>query len=58
MAWGGLATDNSGNPTALFLQLVPSSTDRNRILNLLSSEQTGYGLNNNSQQQAGTPGGC
>jgi hypothetical protein len=58
MAWGGLTTDKYGNLTPLFLQLVPNSTDRDRISNLLSSEQTGYDLNNNYKGIHGTLSGC
>ena len=58
IAWGGLATDANGNPTPLFLSLVPSSVDQNRILNRISIEQSGYDLNGDPQPQVGKKGGC
>jgi hypothetical protein len=58
MAWGGLTTDNNANPTALFLQLIPNQTDRDRISNLLSSEQTGYDLSGSYVGIKGNISGC
>ncbi len=58
MVWGGLTSDSDYQPTILFLQLVPDSADRERILNRLSSEQSGYDLNGWPAQQSGTIGGC
>jgi len=50
MSWGGLTT------TPAFQAL--SQNDKNRILNLLSVEQSGNDLSGNSQSQAGSKAGC
>ena len=58
MAWGGLTYDPNGNILPLFINSVTNQSDRDRILNLLGSEQTGYDLNNNKVAQKGSLGGC
>ena len=41
-----------------FIQLVPNEADRNRIINVIKVEQSGYDQNGNRQIQRGKNGGC
>jgi hypothetical protein len=62
LAWGGLThyKDASGNyvETPLFLQLVPSATDRARINNTISIELTGKDTSGTPKTQKGLKAGC
>ena len=60
LAWGGLTHYQTppNNETALFLQKVPSSTDRVRILDIISIELTGKDFYGNTSTKKGSNSGC
>lgn len=64
LAWGGLTHtgtyDALGNPieTTWFQSSVPSSTDRKRIVDTITIEQTGKDFSGTTKTQKGTNAGC
>lgn len=64
LAWGGLTHtgkyDTSGNPieTTWFQATFPSSTDRKRVIDNISIEQTGKDFYGNTKAQKGGNAGC
>jgi hypothetical protein len=58
LAWAGLTANPDGSPSSLFLSLVPNQSDRNRILDNISIEQSGRNMDGDIEPQVGKPSGC
>ena len=58
MAWGGLTHDSKGNLTSLFKTLVPNASDRQRILDTLTSELNQTDFNGNPKPSIEKKAGC
>lgn len=58
LAFGGLTHLENGSEMDIFKQMVPSATDRRRIVNTITIESEGKDLNGYAQNQTGDKLGC